>query len=157
VPGGDAALAERTGLKHQTISALVRSKVKYVSLEALERLCDYLVEEKKVDRALLPGILFGLDPDRFWNMLADCKEFRRISRRRTGKPVLIALGSTKVNPLVELILAGDPAPHRSPGRLGVRPPGGAQEGAAELPGGLADRLLPRGAWGGLLVGVEDPA
>ncbi|MBM4088664.1 MAG: helix-turn-helix transcriptional regulator [Planctomycetes bacterium] len=68
-----AEIQKATRLERHTISAMLHSSVKYVSLDALGKICDYLVHHQGVDAARLPGDLFVLEPDGFWTMLADLK------------------------------------------------------------------------------------
>ena len=67
-------IAEYTGLERHTISTLLHNGAKYISLETIGRICDYLVHKRGVDPAILPGALFGKERDGFWEMLADRKQ-----------------------------------------------------------------------------------
>jgi hypothetical protein len=87
-----------TGIERHTVAALLRNEAKYVSLEALGRLCEYLVEEHKVDRRLLPGALLGCVPEDFWRMLAGCEQLdfclgTRVSRQWPGADYVMATDS----------------------------------------------------------------
>ena len=81
-------IAEFTGLERHTIAALLHSHAKYVSLEALGRICDYLIHRRNVDPDVLPAALFGKQRDGFWNMLADRTrlEFCLATRRHPEWP-----------------------------------------------------------------------
>ena len=63
-------IVKNTGLPRHKVAALYHSNVRYISLETLSLICDYLVEEVNIDASLLPGILFARDPSDFWEILA---------------------------------------------------------------------------------------
>ncbi len=81
-------IAQATGLERHTIAALLRSNAKYVSLDALGRICDYLIKHKHVSPDILPAALFGKQRDGFWKMLADRTrlEFCLATRRHPEWP-----------------------------------------------------------------------
>ncbi len=81
-------IAQYTGLERHTIATLLKSNSKYVSLEALGRICDYLVHCRGVNPDLLPASLFGKRRDGFWNMLADRRrlDFCLATRRHPEWP-----------------------------------------------------------------------
>ena len=43
-PGTIKAIVEYTGLDRHQVAALLKNEAKYIPLEALSRLCDYLIE-----------------------------------------------------------------------------------------------------------------
>ena len=69
-PGTVKAIVEYTGLDRHQVSALLKNEVKYIPLKALSRLCDYLVEHGYVTADQLPGALFAVEPENFWELLA---------------------------------------------------------------------------------------
>lgn len=69
-----AEIEKYTGIERHTITGLLNNTVKYVSLEALAKLSDYLIAVHGVDPAILPGALLGRDPERFWEMLSSCAQ-----------------------------------------------------------------------------------
>ncbi len=81
-------IAKATGLERHTVAALLKNDMKYVSLEAIGRICDFLVERKNVDPAILPQALFGKDHDAFLAMLANRKrlDFCLATRRHAEWP-----------------------------------------------------------------------
>jgi hypothetical protein len=69
-----AEIEQFTGIERHTVSALLNNTAKYVSLDALARISDYLVKKHGVDPSLLPGALLGRDPEHFWEALATCEQ-----------------------------------------------------------------------------------
>ncbi len=48
-------IAARTGLERHQVAAMLYNKTQYISQEALGRICDFLVQEYKIDPQLLPA------------------------------------------------------------------------------------------------------
>lgn len=69
-PGTIKAIVDYTGLDRHQVAALLRNEVKYIPLAALSRLCDYLIEHGHVTAEQLPGALFAVEPENFWELLA---------------------------------------------------------------------------------------
>ena len=69
-PGTIKAIVEYTGLDRHQVAALLKNEVKYIPLKALSRLCDYLIEHGHASADQLPGALFAVEPENFWEMLA---------------------------------------------------------------------------------------
>ncbi len=69
-PGTIKAIVEYTGLDRHQVSALLKNEVKYIPLQALSRLCDYLIEHGHVAPDQLPGALFAVEAEDFWELLA---------------------------------------------------------------------------------------
>jgi hypothetical protein len=69
-PGTIKAIVEYTGLDRHQVAALLKNEVKYIPLKALSRLCDYLIEHGHATADQLPGALFAVEPENFWEMLA---------------------------------------------------------------------------------------
>ena len=69
-PGTIKAIVEHTGLDRHQVAALLRNEVKYIPLKALSRLCDFLVQHGYVPADRLPGALFAVEPEHFWELLA---------------------------------------------------------------------------------------
>lgn len=69
-PGTIKAIVEYTGLDRHQVAALLKNEVKYIPLKALSRLCDYLIEHGHCTADQLPGALFAVEPENFWEMLA---------------------------------------------------------------------------------------
>lgn len=69
-PGTIKAIVDYTGLDRHQVAALLRNEVKYIPLAALSRLCDYLIEQGHVAAEQLPGALFAVEPENFWELLA---------------------------------------------------------------------------------------
>ena len=69
-PGTIKAIVEYTGLDRHQVASLLKNEAKYIPLEALSRLCDYLVEHGYASAEELPGALFAVKPEHFWELLA---------------------------------------------------------------------------------------
>jgi hypothetical protein len=69
-PGTIKAICDYTGLDRHQVAALLKNEVKYVPLDALSKLCAYLVERGFAKANELPGRLFGVEPEHFWELLA---------------------------------------------------------------------------------------
>ena len=69
-PGTIKAIVEYTGLDRHQVAALLKNEVKYIPLKALSRLCDYLIEHGYATAEQLPGALFAVEPENFWELLA---------------------------------------------------------------------------------------
>ncbi len=67
-----AEIEKYTGIERHTVTGLLNNTVKYISLDALAKISDYLIAVHGVDPAILPGALLGRDPERFWEMLSSC-------------------------------------------------------------------------------------
>ncbi len=69
-PGTIKAIVEYTGLDRHQVAALLKNEVKYIPMKALSRLCDYLIEHGYAAADQLPGVLFAVEPEHFWELLA---------------------------------------------------------------------------------------
>jgi hypothetical protein len=69
-PGTIKAICEYTGLDRHQVAALLKNEVKYIPLDALSKLCAYLIERGFAQADELPGRLFGVEPEHFWELLA---------------------------------------------------------------------------------------
>ena len=69
-PGTIKSIVEYTGLDRHQVAALLKNEVKYIPLKALSRLCDYLIEHGHCSADKLPGALFSIEPENFWELLA---------------------------------------------------------------------------------------
>jgi hypothetical protein len=85
-PGTIKAIVERTGLDRHQVAALLKNEVKYIPLEALSRICDYLIETGRVSADQLPGALFAVEPEHFWELLARRKRLELCVGVRRAEP-----------------------------------------------------------------------
>ena len=69
-PGTIKDIAEATGLDRHQVASLLKNEMKYIPLEALSRLCEFLVEKGYVSADQLPGALFAIETENFWELLA---------------------------------------------------------------------------------------
>jgi hypothetical protein len=69
-PGTIKAICDYTGLDRHQVAALLKNEVKYIPLEAMSKLCSYLIDRGYAKADELPGRLFGVEPEHFWELLA---------------------------------------------------------------------------------------
>ncbi len=98
-PGTIKAIVEYTGLDRHQVAALLKNEVKYIPLKALSRLCDYLIEHGYATADQLPGALFAVEPENFWEMLA--------RRRRLVMCLGVRRDVEQINPDVSYVVASD--------------------------------------------------
>lgn len=135
-PGTIKAIVERTGLDRHQVAALLKNEVKYIPLHALSRICDYLIETGRVAADQLPGALFAVEPEHFWEMLARRKVLDLVvGVRRTGKDFtydgasIVASDAVLMGALLNGVTTlGGTSSHRST----ERPPPGMTDGELEL-------------------------
>ncbi len=98
-PGTIKAIVEYTGLDRHQVAALLKNEVKYIPLKALSRLCDYLIEHGHAAADQLPGALFAIEPENFWELLA--------RRRRLELCMGVRRDVEVDNPEVSYVVASD--------------------------------------------------
>ena len=98
-PGTIKAIVEYTGLDRHQVAALLKNEVKYIPLKALSRLCDYLIEHGHASADQLPGALFAVEPENFWEMLA--------RRRRLVMCLGVRRDVENTNPDISYVVASD--------------------------------------------------
>ncbi|QDV12215.1 hypothetical protein CA51_20950 [Rosistilla oblonga] len=69
-PGTIKAIVEHTGLDRHQVASLLKNEAKYIPIEALSKLCDYLIDHGHATPAELPGALFAVRAEHFWELLA---------------------------------------------------------------------------------------
>ena len=85
-PGTIKNVCEYTGLDRHQVAALLKNEVKYIPLDALSKLCDYLIERGFATADELPGRLFAVEPEHFWELLARRKRLELCIGVRRGDP-----------------------------------------------------------------------
>ncbi len=98
-PGTIKSIVEYTGLDRHQVAALLKNEVKYIPLKALSRLCDFLIEHGHATAEQLPGALFGVEPESFWEMLA--------RRSRLELALGVRRGLDSDSPEVSYVVASD--------------------------------------------------
>src|SRR5687767_5373764 len=83
-PGTIKAICDHTGLDRHQVAALLKNEVKYVPLDALSKLCGYLIERGFAKADELPGRLFGVEPEHYWELLARRKRLELCLGVRRG-------------------------------------------------------------------------
>ena len=78
---------DKRGIKldRHAVSAMLHNEVKYLSLETLGHICDYLVTELGMPTASLPGALFELVPESFMEMLVKSRDMAFCLGHRTNE------------------------------------------------------------------------
>jgi hypothetical protein len=98
-PGTIKSIVEYTGLDRHQVAALLKNEVKYIPLKALSRLCDFLIEHGHATADQLPGSLFAVEPENFWELLA--------RRKRLEMCVGVRKDSTEESPEISFVVASD--------------------------------------------------
>jgi hypothetical protein len=98
-PGTIKQIVEYTGLDRHQVAALLKNEVKYIPLKALSRLCDYLIEHGHASANQLPGSLFAVEPESFWELLA--------RRRRLEMCVGVRRDSSQEATEISFVVAAD--------------------------------------------------
>ncbi len=98
-PGTIKTIVEYTGLDRHQVAALLKNEVQYIPLKALSRLCDFLVEHGHATADQLPGALFAVEPESFWELLA--------RRRRLQMCLGVRRVIEAANPEVSYVPASD--------------------------------------------------
>lgn len=69
-PGTIKAICDFTGLDRHQVAGLLKNEIKYIPLDAMSKICEYLIEKGFATAEELPGRLFGIEPEHFWELLA---------------------------------------------------------------------------------------
>ncbi len=69
-PGTIKSIVEHTGLDRHQVASLLKNEAKYIPLDALSRICDYLLDHGYATAEQLPGALFAVNAENFWELLA---------------------------------------------------------------------------------------
>jgi len=85
-PGTIKAICDYTMLDRHQVAALLKNEVKYIPLDALSKLCDYLIEKGFATAEELPGRLFAVEPEHFWELLARRRRLELCLGVRRGEP-----------------------------------------------------------------------
>lgn len=128
-PGTIKAIVKYTGLDRHQVAALLKNEIKYIPLQALSRLCDYLIENAYVSADQLPGALFAVEPENFWELLARRRRLELCLGVRTGneewseRAWVVASDSVLLGELLNGVSTlGGTAKHQSAENPGTLPP-----------------------------------
>jgi hypothetical protein len=80
-------ICDHTRLERHQVKALLSNKVRYLSLESLAAVCEYLIKRHQVDPATLPGILFGIESGDFVSLLTQ-RVYVEINQGMRSDPTL---------------------------------------------------------------------
>jgi hypothetical protein len=139
-PGTIKNICEFTGLDRHQVASLLKNEIKYVPLDALSKLCEFLIDRGYASADELPGRLFGVEPEHFWELLARrkrlvlCLGVRRGEEGSLNDAWVVASDSVLLGELLSGVttLGGTAKHHRR-----VEPPAGDQDETAvpiRLPG-----------------------
>ena len=84
-PGTIKSIVEHTGLDRHQVASLLKNEAKYIPLDALSRLCDYLIDHGYATADQLPGALFAVNAENFWELLARRGDIEIIVGVRQGE------------------------------------------------------------------------
>ena len=84
-PGTIKAIVEHTGLDRHQVASLLKNEAKYIPLDALSRLCDYLIDQGHATADELPGALFAINAENFWELLARRSDIEIVVGVRQGE------------------------------------------------------------------------
>lgn len=153
-PGTIKSIVEHTGLDRHQVASLLKNEAKYIPLEALSRLCDYLIDTGYATADQLPGALFAVNAENFWELLARRSEIEIVlgvrERPDTQSPdnaTVVASDAVLFGALLNGISTlGGAAKHRPSS-------GGENDGEREIP--MPDRIQQSLVWSPGQVAVGD--
>lgn len=125
-PGTIKMIVEHTGLDRHQVANLLRNEVKYLPIHALSRICDYLIEKGHCRADELPGKLFAIEPEHFWELLARrnrlelCLGVRMPLNRESPEGALVVASDSVL--MGELLNGVSTMGGTVPGGSGGRPP-----------------------------------
>lgn len=122
-PGTIKSIVEHTGLDRHQVASLLKNEAKYIPLEVLSRLCDYLIDHGYATADQLPGALFAVNAENFWEMLARRGDIEIVVGVRQGEQnespegaMVVASDSVLVGELLNGVSTlGGAAKHHAPG------------------------------------------
>ena len=141
-PGTIKSIVEHTGLDRHQVASLLKNEAKYIPMDALSRLCDYLIDHGHATAEQLPGALFAVNAENFWELLARRGEIDIVIGVRespdTSSPegaMIVASDAVLFGELLNGVSTlGGTAKHRS----GDTSPVGSTLGASASVGGADD-------------------
>lgn len=155
-PGTIKAIVEHTGLDRHQVASLLKNEAKYIPLDALSRLCDYLIDQGHASADELPGALFAINAENFWELLARRSDIEIVVGVRQGEgeaspenAMVVASDSVLVGELLNGISTlGGVAKH-----LGDKSAPDASTRAADVPS--PDRIQQSLVWSPGQVSLDD--
>jgi hypothetical protein len=156
-PGTIKAIVEHTGLDRHQVAALLKNEAKYIPLEALSKLCDYLIDHGHATADQLPGALFAIQPESFWELLARRRSVEICVGVRQGEGAetpenawVVASDSVLVGELLSgVTTVGGVAKHRA------RRPGQSSDGPIDDAPPQPERLQQTLTWSPGQVSIAD--
>lgn len=153
-PGTIKSIVEHTGLDRHQVASLLKNEAKYIPLEALSRLCDYLIDHGYATAEQLPGALFAVNAENFWELLARRGDIEIVVGVRQGEnneapeaAMVVASDSVLVGELLNGVsTVGGAAKHQGMGE--------GDEGKAQ-PVPMPDRIQQTLVWSPGQVSLSD--
>jgi hypothetical protein len=87
-PGTIKNIVEESGMDRHQVASLLKNEAKYVPIEAISRICDYLIEHGYATADQLPGALFAIKPENFWELLSRRRSLEICMGVRVGEKEL---------------------------------------------------------------------
>ncbi len=103
-------ISEATSLERHQVAAVLSNRAKYVSMDTLAALCEYLIQHHQFSRAELPGTLFRIEPEEFSALVGNRKLVQVCIGMWTDKRKSTKAGKSR--PLGAGPQQGDAAPRR---------------------------------------------
>lgn len=85
-PGTIKSIVEHTGLDRHQVASLLKNEAKYIPLDALSKLCGYLIDHGYATADQLPGALFSVNAENFWELLARRGDIEIVIGVRQNEP-----------------------------------------------------------------------
>ena len=152
-PGTIKSIVEHTGLDRHQVASLLKNEAKYIPLDALSRICDYLIDHGHATAESLPGALFAVNAENFWELLARRGEIEIVLGVRESPETNSPEGATVV--ASDAVLSGELL-------NGISTLGGAAKHVASADGDsqkaevpMPDRISQTLVWSPGQVSLED--
>src|SRR6056297_4013330 len=153
-PGTIKSIVEHTGLDRHQVASLLKNEAKYIPLEALSRLCDYLIDHGYATADQLPGALFAVNAENFWELLARRGDIEIVlgvrqadSSTRADSATVVASDAVLFGELLNGVSTlGGAAKHQSQGE--------AESAEGDRPVPMPDRLQQTLVWSPGQVSLE---
>src|SRR6056297_1287006 len=153
-PGTIKSIVEHTGLDRHQVASLLKNEAKYIPLDALSRICDYLIDHGYATADQLPGALFAVNAENFWELLARRGEIEIVLGVRENpdstspdNATVVASDAVLFGELLNGVSTlGGVAKHRQVGENGE-----SEEGQAPMPDLIQQSLV----WSPGQVSIED--
>ncbi len=152
-PGTIKSIVEHTGLDRHQVASLLKNEAKYIPLDALSRICDYLIDHGYATADQLPGALFAVNAENFWELLARRGEIEIVLGVRENPDTLSPDNATVV--ASDAVLFGELLNGVSTLGGAAKHRGGEDEEGKETAVPMPDRIQQSLVWSPGQVSLED--